>query len=387
MTSRPLPPDGGSGIIRRFSEFLDVTDKTPIISLGEGNTPLIYSERLSSDVNADVWLKYEGLNPTGSFKDRGMTLAISRAVENGARAVICASTGNTSASAAAYAARAGLGCVVLVPAGGVAGGKLAQAVAHGALVLEVDGSFDTALDLGREVAGDDSATLVNSLNPHRIDGQKTAAFEVVQTLGRAPDIHVMPVGNAGNMTAYWRGYEECLAVGWCSDTPAMFGFQARGADPIVQGRRIDNPTTVASAIRIGNPASWKGAVDASTASGGGILAVSDDAIVQAHHRLAGEGIFVELASAASIAGLRALDADHTIPRGAVVVCVLTGHGLKDASWSLGEIPPPVKVDATRAAVAGALRDHGGRTRRSANKATRRDRSPHARHALAVEAEE
>jgi threonine synthase len=387
MTSRLLPSDGGSGIIRRFSEFLDVTDKTPIITLGEGNTPLIYSESLSSDVNADVWLKYEGLNPTGSFKDRGMTLAISRAVENGARAVICASTGNTSASAAAYAARAGLGCVVLVPAGGVAGGKLAQAVAHGALVLEIDGSFDTALELGRAVADDGSAILVNSLNPHRIEGQKTAAFEIVQSLGRAPDIHVMPVGNAGNMTAYWRGYRECLAVGWCSSTPAMFGFQARGADPIVQGRRIENPVTVASAIRIGNPASWKGAVDASAASGGAILAVSDDAIVHAHRRLASEGIFVELASAASIAGLRALDAGQTIPHGAAVVCVLTGHGLKDASWSLGEIPPPVKVDATRAAVAGALRDHGGRTRRSATKATRRDRSPHARHALAVEVEE
>jgi threonine synthase len=374
-----LPPPAaarGHGIIRRYFEFLDVSGKTPIVTLNEGDTPLIHSERLSSEVNADVWLKYEGLNPTGSFKDRGMTLAISKAVEEGAEAVICASTGNTSASAAAYAARAGLQCAILIPAGGVAGGKMAQAVAHGALVMEIDGSFDTALQLSREVAGNWPVTLVNSLNPHRIDGQKTAAFEIVQELARAPDIHVMPVGNAGNITAYWRGYKECIAAGWSSTAPAMFGFQAKGSDPIVQGHPIEHPTTIASAIRIGNPASWHGAVDASTTSGGSIGAVTDDEIAAAHRDLAREGVFVELGSAASVAGLRALAVDQVIPRGATIVCALTGHGLKDAAWSVGEGFSPMRIDARADAVADVL-----------DAAARDDRLPPAGHALSVDSDQ
>jgi threonine synthase len=373
MNSRLPASGGGHGIIRRYFKYLDVSEKTPIVTLNEGGTPLIHSDRLSADINADVWLKHEGLNPTGSFKDRGMTVAISKAIEEGASAVICASTGNTSASAAAYAARAGLTCAILIPAGGVAGGKLAQAVAHGAVMIEIDGSFDTALQLSCEVAAARPFTLVNSINRHRIDGQKTAAFEIVESLGRAPDIHVMPVGNAGNITAYWRGYTESRAAGWSPGAPAMFGFQARGADPIVQGHPIDRPSTVASAIRIGNPASWTGAVEAATGSGGSIRSVTDDEILAAHQRLAREGIFVELASAAGVAGLLALARGQLIPRGATVVCVLTGHGLKDAAWSIGDAFSPRKVDATVDAVVDAIPTD--------------DRSSAARHALSVEADE
>ncbi|MFP5351176.1 MAG: threonine synthase [Actinomycetota bacterium] len=322
------------GIIRRWADRLPVTDATPIVTLSEGDTPLIRSDRLSEEVGAEVWLKYEGLNPTGSFKDRGMTLAVSKALEEGSRAVVCASTGNTSASAAAYAARAGLVCAVLIPRGNVALGKLAQALVHGARVIEIEANFDRALELTKEMADAHPVTLVNSVNPFRIEGQKTAAFEIVETLGGAPDLHVMPVGNAGNITAYWQGYREARDAGWAGDTPAMFGFQAAGAAPIVAGRVVEDPQTVATAIRIGNPASWEGATRAAEESGGAISSVTDDEIIAAQRDLATEGVFVELASAASVAGLRQLKERGSIGRGATIVCVLTGHGLKDPDWVL-----------------------------------------------------
>jgi threonine synthase len=309
----------GAGIIRRYVDLLPVSERTPVVSLGEGDTPLIRSERVSAEVDAHVWFKCEGANPTGSFKDRGMTLAISKAVEEGAEGVVCASTGNTSASAAAYAGRAGLLCAVLIPDTEVALGKLAQARMHGARVLRIEGNFDAALRLARALADVHAVTLVNSVNPFRIEGQKTAAFEIVEALGGAPDLHVMPVGNAGNITAHWRGYRDAVEVGWCTSPPAMFGFQAAGAAPIVEGHPIADPRTAASAIRIGNPASWSGAREAATSSGGAIVAVSDDEIVAAYHALAAEGIFVELASAASLAGLRRLRRAGRVPRGATVV--------------------------------------------------------------------
>jgi threonine synthase len=353
MTTGPLAVAGRRGIIRRYFDHLDVSDKTPIITLDEGDTPLIYSDSLSSEIEADVWLKYEGLNPTGSFKDRGMTVAISKAVEERAEAVICASTGNTSASAAAYAARAGLRCAVLV-GGFVARAKLAQAIAHAARVVEIDGSFDGALQLSREIAASRPVTLVNSVNPHRIEGQKTAAFEIVEALGRAPDIHVMPVGNAGNITACYAGYKESVGAGWAAHIPAMFGVQASGADPIVQGHPIARPSTLAAAIRIGNPASWKGALEAVRGSGGAMGSVDDQAILDAYRRLAREGIFVELASAAAVAGLTELARDGSVPPGSTVVCVLTGHGLKDADVALAESSPPPKVPARPEAVLRVL---------------------------------
>jgi threonine synthase len=343
-----------SGIIHRYFDHLPVDEGTPIVSLHEGDTPLIHSERLSHAIDADVWLKYEGLNPTGSFKDRGMTLAISKALEEGSTAVLCASTGNTSASASAYAARAGLTCAVLVPRGNVALGKLAQALVHGARVLEIEGNFDVALELSKEMAAEHPVTLVNSVNPFRIEGQKTAAFEVVETLGSAPDIHVMPVGNAGNITSYWRGYREALDAGWTVSLPRMFGFQAAGAAPIVKGEPVAEPATVATAIRIGNPASWEGAREAADSSGGAVEAVTDDDIVDAYASLAGEGIFVELASAASVAGLRRLKESGRVPSGAKVVCVLTGHGLKDPDWVMSGAMRPTKVPADIGAVLAAL---------------------------------
>ncbi|MDQ3985577.1 MAG: threonine synthase [Actinomycetota bacterium] len=334
-----------SGVIERFRDHLPVTHSTPAVSLGEGNTPLIRSSRLSDETGAEVWLKYEGLNPTGSFKDRGMTVAISKAMEEGSRAVVCASTGNTSASAAAYAARAGLVCGVLIPEGNVAMGKLAQALMHGARVLQIGENFDRALALVREVGRDSSVTVVNSINPYRVEGQKTAAFEIVQALDRAPDFHFMPVGNAGNITAYWRGYREAKELGWCSQLPQMMGFQAEGASPIVKGHPIEHPTTVATAIRIGNPASWKGAVAAAEESGGVIEAVRDKEIIESHRALALEGIFVELASAAGVAGLRALSQRNVVKPGSVVVCVLTGHGLKDPEWAISAAARPRPVSA------------------------------------------
>ena len=331
------------GIIRRWSDHLPVGPETPIVTLGEGGTPLVHSQRLSEETGAEVWLKYEGLNPTGSFKDRGMTLAISKALEEGSSAVVCASTGNTSASAAAYAGRAGMTCAVLIPSGNVALGKLAQALVHGARVLEIDGNFDQALTLTREMAEGWPITLVNSVNPFRIEGQKTGAFEIVESLGRAPDLHLMPVGNAGNITAYWRGYREARDAGWCDSLPRMHGFQAEGANPIVRGEPVENPVTIATAIRIGNPASWEGAEDAASASGGAISSVRDKEILDAYRDLAHEGLFVELASAAGVAGLRQMHERGELPEGAVVTCVLTGHGLKDPDWAIAGAPRPKKV--------------------------------------------
>jgi threonine synthase len=339
----PLAVEGRRGIIRRWAEHLPVSDATPVVTLGEGGTPLVHSDRLSDETDAEVWLKYEGLNPTGSFKDRGMTLAISKALEEGSSAVVCASTGNTSASAAAYAARAGMTCAVLIPSGNVALGKLAQALVHGARVLEIDGNFDQALTLTREMAERWPVTLVNSVNPFRIEGQKTGAFEVVEALGRAPDLHVMPVGNAGNITAYWRGYREAVGAGWCEALPRMYGFQAEGANPIVRGHAVADPVTIATAIRIGNPASWEGAEDAAAASGGAIGSVRDKEILETYRDLAREGVFVELASAASVAGLRQMAQRGEVEPGAVVTCVLTGHGLKDPDWAIAGAPLPKKV--------------------------------------------
>jgi len=341
----PLTVAGRRGIIRRYFDQLPVSDVTPIVTLDEGDTPLVYSERLSNEVGAEVWLKYEGLNPTGSFKDRGMTVAISKALEESSTAVVCASTGNTSASAAAYAARAGMICAVLIPEGNVALGKLAQALVHGARVLEIRGNFDAALELTKEMSNTHAITLVNSVNPYRIEGQKTAAFEIVEALGRAPDLHVMPVGNAGNITAYWRGYREAVEAGWASESPTMFGFQAEGANPIVRGEVVEDPKTIATAIRIGNPASWSGATQAASESGGEILSVRDKEILEAYKSLAAEGIFVELASAAGVAGLRALAERGRIPPAATVACVLTGHGLKDPDWAIANAPRPKLVPA------------------------------------------
>ena len=332
-------------MIARYFDQLPVSGRTPIVSLDEGSTPLIRSERLSAETGAEVWLKYEGLNPTGSFKDRGMTVAISKAVEEGARAVVCASTGNTSASAAAYAGRAGLPCGVLIPSGKVALGKLAQALVHGARVVEIEANFDQALELTQELASDPEITLVNSVNPFRIQGQKTGAFEIVESLGGAPDLHVMPVGNAGNITSYWLGYRESVDLGWSASTPRMYGFQAAGAAPIVLGHPVEEPETVATAIRIGNPASWEGAVTAASDSGGAIHAVTDDEIIAAYHSLAHEGVFVELASAASVAGLRKLHEEGVVEPGSVVVCVLTGHGLKDPDTVLKGQESPRRVGA------------------------------------------
>ena len=328
-----------SGVIHRYREFLPVTDKTPVISLNEGSTPLIHSPKLSELAQAKVFIKYEGLNPTGSFKDRGMTVAISKAVEDGADTVICASTGNTSAAAAAYAARAGVRCAVILPAGKIAAGKLVQAFAYGAKVVAIRGNFDDALRIVREFAGVPGVAIVNSINPHRIEGQKTAAFEIAETLGAAPDIHILPVGNAGNITAYWKGYLEFHAAGRIASLPRVIGFQAAGAAPIYHGHPIEKPDTVATAIRIGNPASWQGAIEAVADSCGCIDIVSDQQILDAQQWLAShEGIFVEPASAASVAGMfKCLShdrcdrcpfaakpaADHQI------VLTVTGHGLKD----------------------------------------------------------
>ena len=333
----------GTGVIRRYFDHLPVSEATPIVTLGEGDTPLVHSGPLSEQTRADVWLKYEGLNPTGSFKDRGMALAISKALEEGSKAVMCASTGNTSASAAAYAGRAGLTCAVLIPRGKVARGKLAQAAMHGARVIELDGNFDRALEMVRDVASDNPVTVVNSVNPYRIAGQMTAALEVVEALGGAPDLHFMPVGNAGNITAYWRGYRHARDQGWSASLPRMFGWQAAGAAPIVRGEKVEDPSTLATAIRIGNPASWAGATEAARESDGAIQAVTDDEIISAHRELAREGLFVELASAAGVAGLKKMSAAGRIRPGTTIVCVLTGHGLKDPDFALESSPPAESI--------------------------------------------
>jgi len=342
------------GVIEEYRGRLPVDDDTPIITLKEGGTPLVRSEPLSAETGCEVWLKYDGANPTGSFKDRGMTLAISKAVGSGAKAIVCASTGNTSASAAAYAAKAGLTCAVLVPKGKIAMGKMAQTLVHGARVLEVDGNFDVALDVAKDLAEHFPVTLVNSVNPFRLQGQKTAAFEICDALGRAPDIHCVPVGNAGNISSHWMGYSEYLADGMIAEPPQLFGFQALGAAPIVLGEPVAEPQTIATAIRIGNPASWDKAVAAAKASEGAISAVTDREILAAYRRVAREGLFVEPASAASVAGLLHLAAEGTLPAGAIVVCILTGHGLKDPEWATSGAPHPVTVAPDPAAVAAEL---------------------------------
>jgi threonine synthase len=343
------------GLIDRYRDRLPVTDATPVVTLFEGNTPLLPAPPLAERTECDVYLKVEGANPTGSFKDRGMTVAVSKAVESGAKAIICASTGNTSASAAAYAARAGLTCAVLVPTGKIALGKLAQALVHGARLLQVSGNFDDCLAVASKLALDYPVALVNSVNPHRLAGQKTASFEIVEALGDAPDIHCLPVGNAGNITAYWMGYREDHAAGNARRLPRMFGFQASGAAPIVRGEVVREPSTIATAIRIGNPASWTKAVDARDESGGVINAVTDRDILRAYRLLArGVGVFVELASAASVAGLIQSVDDGLIPRGSTVVCTVTGHGLKDPEWAISTAPAPTTIPADPLSAAQAL---------------------------------
>lgn len=356
------------GVITEYAERLPMLAGAPVVTLHEGGTPLIYAAKLSALVGAQVHLKFEGQNPTCSFKDRGMTAAISLAAKHGARAVICASTGNTSASAAAYATKAGMTCGVLVPEGKISMGKLSQAIAHGATLLQVDGNFDDCLNLARKLAEAYPVELVNSVNPARIEGQKTASFEIVDALGDAPDIHCLPVGNAGNITAYWRGYREYCndpAVsgqpGPATQLPQMWGFQAAGAAPIVKGHPIDDPETIATAIRIGNPASWQQAIAARDESHGRIEAVTDEQILAAHRYLsAQEGVFVEPGSASSVAGLLANHEAGSVPSGARIVCTVTGHGLKDPQWALRTadgseiVPTRVSVDAVSAARAIGL---------------------------------
>lgn len=347
------------GVIREYADRLDVSEATPIITLGEGGTPLLPADILSARTGANVWVKVEGMNPTGSFKDRGMTMAVSKAVERGAKVVICASTGNTSASAAAYATRAGIKAAVLVPEGKIAMGKLSQAIAHDGHLIQVQGNFDDCLEIARELDASYPVHLVNSVNNDRIEGQKTAAFEVVEVLGDAPDIHILPVGNAGNYTAYNRGYTEELARGATTKLPKIFGFQAAGSAPFVLGHVVKNPETIASAIRIGNPASWKLALEARDANGGYFGMFSDAEILRAQRILSAEvGIFVEPASAISVAGLLERAEAGAIPKGSTVVLTVTGHGLKDPQWAVrtedgGEVTPTI-VPVDTATVAEVL---------------------------------
>jgi threonine synthase len=334
---------GWQGLIREYAKWFNLDGVDEVITLQEGNTPLIHADRLSERLEADIWLKYEGLNPSGSFKDRGMTMAITKAKANGAQTVICGSTGNTSASAAAYAAKAGMDCVVLVPEGKIALGKLAQAMVYGANVLQIRGNFDQALNLARELTQHMAITIVNSINPDRIEGQKTGAFEIVDVLGKAPDILSIPVGNAGNITAYWRGFTQYHFAGHCSTLPKMWGFQAAGAAPIVLGHPVANPETIATAIRIGNPASWVPALEVIHESLGDIRAVTDDEIMEAYHYVARyESIFCEPASAASVAGILKFG----VPKGSTVVCVLTGNGLKDPETAVNTSATPPVIEAT-----------------------------------------
>ncbi len=340
------------GLIERYRAYLPVTAKTPVVTLNEGNTPLIYSPVLSKQTGAEIYLKYEGLNPTGSFKDRGMTVAVSKAKEDGAKIVICASTGNTSASAAAYAARAGIGCVVLIPKGAIALGKLSQALIHGAQVIALDGNFDEALTMVREIAATQPITLVNSVNPYRIEGQKTGAFEICDALGSAPEFHAIPVGNAGNITAYWKGYNEYRQKRITESVPVMLGFQAEGAAPIVANKIVKNPKTIATAIKIGNPASWKQAVDARDRSRGLIAAVSDLEILYAYNLLAkSEGVFVEPASAASVAGVLKLAKKDYFKNAAKKL----GKKLKDPDRALACVKQPKTVPAKMNAIMKAIK--------------------------------
>ncbi len=356
-----MSDSGWQGIITQYRDFLPVNSHTPIVTLNEGNTPLLFSKELSKRIGAgaEVYLKYEGTNPTGSFKDRGMTLAVSKAKEIGSKTIICASTGNTSAAAAAYGARAGIRCVVLIPKGAIAMGKLAQALIHGATVLAVDGNFDEALGIVREITQRYPMTLVNSLNPFRIEGQKTGAFEICDQLEEAPDFHLMPVGNAGNITAYWKGYKEYRKRGKTRNLPRMLGFQAAGAAPIVLGKPVERPQTIATAIRIGNPASWKGALAARDESEGLIDAVTDAEIIAAYRLVAEtDGLFVEPASAASIAGLLKLARKKYFKKNSKgpirIVCVLTGHGLKDPDRAIQTIPKPKVIPPKMEAVLKAI---------------------------------
>ena len=337
------------GVIKEYQEFLPVTEKTPVVTLREGNTPLIPADGLSRHIGKGlkIFLKYEGLNPTGSFKDRGMTLAISKALEQGSCAVMCASTGNTSASAAAYSARCGLKCFVLIPHQSIALGKLSQALIHGAEVLAVRGNFDDTLKIVRAITDDYPVTLVNSLNPNRIEGQKSGSFEIVDALGEAPDFHSIPVGNAGNITAYWRGYRQYQEAGKMKKLPKMIGFQAAGSAPIVLGHVVEDPKTIATAIKIGNPASWKSAEEAAASSGGMIQSVTDEEILEAYKILAQtEGVFVEPASAASVAGIikYAEKGYFDNADGKTVVCILTGHGLKDPDRAISVVGEPEVID-------------------------------------------
>ena len=343
------------GVIEEYKSRLPINAKTPIVTLGEGGTPLVYACTLSEMLNNQVYLKVEGANPTGSFKDRGMTVAISKAAEVGAKVVICASTGNTSAAATAYAVKAGMKSAVLIPDGKIAMGKLAQAIVHGASVLQVNGNFDDCLVLAQDLANKYPVALVNSVNPDRIEGQKTAAFEIVDRLGDAPDLHVLPVGNAGNITAYWKGYVEYKNDAVSTKLPQMWGYQAAGAAPIVDGAPVLKPETIATAIRIGNPASWKQAIAARDESKGRIGKVTDEQILQAYHLLAEkEGVFVEPSSAAGVAGLIQAKANNDLPSGKVIVITVTGNGLKDPQWALEGAKETVKISVNADAAAEAL---------------------------------
>lgn len=346
------------GVIKEYWDFLPLKDEKNIVTLLEGNTPLIASSRIVKEITSgiEMFFKYEGLNPTGSFKDRGMTVAVSMAKETGSKAIICASTGNTSASAAAYAAKANINAYVIIPEGKIALGKLSQAIAHGARVIQIEGNFDEALRIVKEISETEPITLVNSLNPHRIEGQKTASFEIVDYLGFAPNYHVIPVGNAGNITAYWKGYKEYKEKGKSKSLPKMLGFQAEGAAPIVRGEVIKNPETIATAIRIGNPASWKQAEAARDESGGLIDMISDEEIIKAYKMMAEmEGIFCEPASAASLAGVLKLYRKGFFKKGDVVVLTITGHGLKDPDVAIRLSLKPVTLPAKKEAVLEFLR--------------------------------
>lgn len=344
------------GLLQTYKEYLPINENTPMISLHEGNTPLIHADQLSEELGLDIHFKFEGLNPTGSFKDRGMVMAVAKAIEEGSDTVMCASTGNTSASAAAYAARAGLKCIVLIPNNNIALGKLAQAIIYGAQVIAIEGNFDRALEIVRDITAKHPITLVNSVNPYRIEGQKTAAFEVCEQLGKAPDYLAIPVGNAGNITAYWKGFKEYHARGISATLPKMIGFEAEGAMAIVKGEPIKNPETIATAIRIGNPASWDGAVNAAKESGGQINFVTDDEIIDAYKLIAAkEGVFAEPASAASIAGVIKLKKEGYFKGGESVVCVLTGNGLKDPNTAISSVNvDPLVVEDSESAVMNAV---------------------------------
>jgi threonine synthase len=344
------------GLLQTYKEYLPITERTPLLTLHEGNTPLIRAERLSEELGLDLYLKFEGMNPTGSFKDRGMVMAVAKAMEEGSGTIMCASTGNTSAAAAAYAARGKLNCIVLIPNNNIALGKLAQAIIYGAKVIAIEGNFDRALEIVREITAKHPITLVNSVNPYRIEGQKTAAFEVCDQLGRAPDYLAIPVGNAGNITAYWKGFKEYYELGKTAALPKMIGFEAEGAMAIVKGEPIKNPETIATAIRIGNPASWEGAVRAAEQSRGCIDYVTDDEILDAYRQLAAkEGVFAEPASAASVAGVMKRRRQGGFAGGETVVCVLTGNGLKDPNTAIGSVnAEPLVVPDTEDAVMDAI---------------------------------